>query len=136
MKALTLSQPWATLMAAGAKRIETRSWRTHHRGPLAIHAALGFPAAARLRCADPAFSAALQAAGEWPPEALPRGCVVAVCRLVACERIGPLTVPPKPERSFGDYTPRRWAWVLEDVRRLPRPVPAKGALGLWEWEER
>lgn len=39
MRGLTLTQPWAQLVAADAKRIETRSWRTHYRGPLAIHAA-------------------------------------------------------------------------------------------------
>ena len=27
MKAITLHQPWATLIADGAKTIETRSWR-------------------------------------------------------------------------------------------------------------
>ena len=44
MKALTLTQPWASLVACGAKTIETRSWRTPYRGPVAIHAAKGFPA--------------------------------------------------------------------------------------------
>ena len=43
MKALTLTQPWASLVAIGAKRIETRSWSTPYRGLLAIHAAKGFP---------------------------------------------------------------------------------------------
>jgi hypothetical protein len=38
MKALTLIQPWATLVALGEKQIETRSWDTKYRGPLAIHA--------------------------------------------------------------------------------------------------
>lgn len=38
MKALTLHQPWASLVARGVKTIETRSWSTRHRGPLAIHA--------------------------------------------------------------------------------------------------
>ena len=38
MKALTIRQPWASLIAAGVKTIETRSWRTSYRGPLAIHA--------------------------------------------------------------------------------------------------
>lgn len=38
MKAITLMQPWATLVAIGAKRLETRSWSTNYRGPLAIHA--------------------------------------------------------------------------------------------------
>lgn len=40
MKALTLHEPWATLVALGVKTIETRSWSTAYRGPLAIHAAL------------------------------------------------------------------------------------------------
>lgn len=39
MKALTVHQPWASLIALGHKRIETRSWSTSYRGPLAIHAA-------------------------------------------------------------------------------------------------
>lgn len=43
MKALTVHQPWATLIAIGAKRLETRSWSTSYRGPLAIHAAKSRP---------------------------------------------------------------------------------------------
>lgn len=38
MKTFSLMQPWAMLVALGAKRLETRSWQTHYRGPLAIHA--------------------------------------------------------------------------------------------------
>lgn len=38
MKALTLHQPWATLVAVGAKQVETRGWATRYRGPIAIHA--------------------------------------------------------------------------------------------------
>jgi len=38
MKALTVRQPYATLIARGVKTIETRSWRTNYRGRLAIHA--------------------------------------------------------------------------------------------------
>lgn len=38
MKALSLKQPWASMVANGTKTIETRSWRTSYRGPLAIHA--------------------------------------------------------------------------------------------------
>jgi len=35
MKALTLYQPFASLVALGLKQVETRSWRTSYRGPLA-----------------------------------------------------------------------------------------------------
>ena len=50
MKALTLTQPWATLVAVGENSIETRSWGTSYRGPLAIHSAKGFPRDARELC--------------------------------------------------------------------------------------
>ena len=43
MKALTLTQPWASLMELGQKEVETRSWYTGYRGELVIHAAKGFP---------------------------------------------------------------------------------------------
>lgn len=39
MKAITIWQPWASLLATGAKQYETRSWATSYRGPIAIHAA-------------------------------------------------------------------------------------------------
>jgi hypothetical protein len=38
------------------------------------------------------------------------------------------------ERAFGDYTPGRFAWLLANVKALPEPIPAKGALGLWNYE--
>jgi len=39
MKALSLWNPWATLMVDGHKRVETRSWDTKYTGSLLIHAA-------------------------------------------------------------------------------------------------
>lgn len=48
MKALTLHQPWASLVAIGVKTIETRSWPTSYRGPLAIHAAARSPKPVRV----------------------------------------------------------------------------------------
>ena len=55
MKALSITQPWATLIAIGAKTIETRSWSTLYRGDLAIHAAKGFPRYARETLFEEAF---------------------------------------------------------------------------------
>lgn len=37
MKAITIWQPYASLIAAGLKEYETRSWPTRYRGPIAIH---------------------------------------------------------------------------------------------------
>jgi hypothetical protein len=151
MKALSLTQPWATLVAIGAKRIETRSWATAYRGPLAIHASKGFPQWAREFTADPVVYKAVRlhwrGTSDYP--AYPLGAVVATCRLVSCiptrelreNRIietdpaaccGPFDLSAG-ERALGDYAPGRWAWLLADVELLTLPIPAKGALGLWEW---
>lgn len=41
MKALSIKQPWASLVAAGHKTVECRTWRTNYRGPLLICASQG-----------------------------------------------------------------------------------------------
>jgi len=148
MKALTLTQPWATLVAIGAKRIETRSWVTSYRGPLAIHAAKGFPKDARSFSVNPmCYEAIKNHLTSWPSWmrshiAYPLGAVLATCQLVACVHVETLTNTTKreiyltaQERAFGNYDPGRYAWVLDNVQQLAQPIPAKGALGLWEWKE-
>lgn len=133
MKALTLTQPWAQLVAIGAKKIETRSWNTMYRGPLAIHAALGFPLLAKERLLDLDFFQPLRDAGYETVASMPIGAVVATCELVSVARVqSAANVPDFPERAFGDYSIGRYMWFLADVRMLPEPVSAKGALGLWE----
>jgi hypothetical protein len=147
MKALTLTQPWATLVAIGAKRIETRSWKTSYRGPLAIHAAKGFlQRDVRGFWEDEPFHSALRPGGIWTYPNLMAGSVLAICELVKCLPTvyqpprGPAVFELYPEldtareRAFGDYSPGRYAWILEDVKQLPEPIPAKGALQLWEFE--
>ncbi len=150
MKAISLTQPWATLVAIGAKRIETRSWRTDYRGPLAIHASKGFPVWARTLCREEPFRSALADAGIEMWAELPRGEVVAICTLTGCPRIRARSTDgtpcittldsllwrvPSPEREFGDYSYGRWAWLLKDVEPLAKPIPAIGTLGLWEWKD-
>jgi activating signal cointegrator 1 len=136
MKALSLTQPWATLIALRAKRIETRSWSTPYRGLLAIHAAKGFPRDCQALCYDEPFADALKC----EPSNLPRGAIIAVARLVGCtstERLLLDTNDPAQaaERAFGDYTAGRWAWIIQGVRPLASPIECKGALGLWTTDE-
>lgn len=138
---LTLTQPWATLVAIGAKRIETRSWSTPYRGPLAIHAAKGWSRYDTLLCFDEPFRSALVAGGITTPGDLPLGAVVATCRLVACvpttgiERTPAVDWISDAEMELGDLSDGRYAWLLADVVALPEPIPARGSLGLWRWDE-
>lgn len=127
MKALTLTQPWATLVAIGAKRVETRSWTTNYRGPLAIHAAKGFPREAM------DFARMERTLGRLPAR-IPRSCIVATARLVAVRSTMEVEQEISAlERLYGDYSSGRFAWILDDVQQLAEPIPARGALGLWTW---
>lgn len=126
-------QPWASLVAIGAKRIETRSWPAKYRGPLAIHASKGFPKEARELCLQEPFKSALAKGGYNSPEELPLGVVIAICRLEAVWKIEKEHWIPPDQEPFGNFAPGRYAWDLVEVDKLPEPVPAIGQLGLWEW---
>ena len=130
MKALTLTQPYATAIAMGYKHIETRSWRTSYRGELAIHAAKGFPNWAK------EFAGLEMTQGRLGTSPLPTSAVLCIVTLTDCIRTEDVDPDlPSVERSYGDFTSGRWAWTLENVRVLPEPIAAKGALGLWEWKK-
>lgn len=140
MKALSLTQPWATLVALRAKRIETRSWYTSHRGPLVIHAAQGYPEWAKQYALDPTFRKAL---GDLNPAMLPRGCGLCIVTIVACVKTEHIRKLPElgielhvDELKFGNFEDGRWAWALELDHIFPKPVLAKGAQRLWEWPQK
>lgn len=149
MKAITLWQPWASLIVTGAKKIETRGWATKYRGPLAIHAALTDNQELRtmISCwhfqtglaplkGEPLLLPKLIWSGvKW--EDLPRGVIIATCQIVDCVPTDKMTQKQiEIEQYFGDYTPGRFGWILEDVKPLEKPVTVKGKQGLWNWDER
>lgn len=132
MKALSLWQPWASLIALGAKQYETRSWQTAYRGPLAIHAAKN--RSELDYCYSEPFCSSLKAGGLYKPSDLPFGAVVCIVDLVSISRTATIySEIGDQERAFGNYSPGRYAWELQLVKRLAPPVPARGAQGLWEW---
>lgn len=149
MKAITIMQPWATLIALGAKHFETRSWATKYRGELAIHAGKKVD---REACEKEPFRSVLARHG-YTADNLPVGSVVAICRIVDCwevslclrgdvvlEKDGGNTMREDPigkqEEAFGWYDDGRYAWDLIQIRQLPKPIPAKGQQGLWNWQPR
>jgi hypothetical protein len=135
LKAITLWEPWATMMAIGAKVNETRGQRIHHRGPIAIHAAKNKGGAS-----DEVTNAAIQAFHKRGLE--PKfnfGCIVAVVDLYECrmsEDFGfegvdkELIFVNNDEAGFGDYSPGRFIYRTRDLRPLPKPIPASGCQAL------
>jgi activating signal cointegrator 1 len=163
LPALTLTAPYGTLIALREKRIETRSWATSYRGRIAIHQGKTLGPVYGLRglqrlCDRVEFSNILWRNGVRkgnPPndawaDVLPLGAVIATAELVDCVptdvlvqagEIGRFTEEGAPrvwvltnqERAFGDYGPGRFAWLLDDIRPLAEPIPARGLQGLWRW---
>lgn len=118
MKALTVRQPFAYLIAAGIKRIENRTWPTSHRGALAIHAGRSPPDADALDD--------LGRLGFPIPAGLTYGAIVAVVELLDCVALANL-----PRDLAGDpFAGGPWCWILADARPVG-PIPCKGKLGLW-----
>lgn len=126
MKAISLWQPWASAIAMGLKQVETRHWSPPYTGRLAIHAAK------RMTGVQQACIRDLRAQGIIIPYTLPLGCIVATCELLECwetERVRDSLSPI--ERALGDYSDRRFAWTLTNVRKLDTPVPFVGRQGFF-----
>ena len=137
MRALSLTQPWATLMALGAKRYETRDWSAWGFGQVvAIVASKSFPPACRVLCSQEPFRSVLLANGIEGPTQLPLGAVVALVELVTCiatkaDGIGPglsrmpPVLPATHERHFGDYSPGRYAFITRNAVPIVPTVPVE-----------
>ena len=147
MRAITLWQPFASLVACGHKTVETRSWsppRSLIGERIAIHAA-GRPTQRSEMIAVSSCLPALSPINVTEP--FPRGAVVATARLVEA---GEVVFRSPTARAHwvsfrdgkagheaicacGDYSVGRWLWFLEDIECVDPPVPARGYQGWWEW---
>ena len=112
MKIISIKQPWASLIVNGLKNIENRDWRTHHRGPVLIHASQ--------RQDDITAEELRRRFNVGMPKKMLKGGVVGIVDVVDC-------VDARPSKWFvGDY-----GFVLKNARPL-RFQRSKGQLGLRE----
>lgn len=135
MKALSIRQPWASLIVLGIKDIENRTWATRQRGPVFVHASKGMT---RDEHAD-AIEFAVEAIRADPRNAgatkirtlrelglafdsLPRGGVIGTVEIVDCVN-----------RSESPWFVGDYGFVLANAKPLPFQ-PFKGALGFFEVE--
>jgi len=152
VSAITLHQPWASLIALGIKTVETRSWP----GParlvgrrIAVHAGKRL-----VRQPDDAIDRELRAClGEDWRAFIPTGAVVATVTLAGMARVEHIDRSSghavhddgievgcvvgrgrTPIDPWGDFSAGRWLWFLDGVATLPEPVPAVGHQGFWHWD--
>jgi hypothetical protein len=126
IKALTLHQPWASLVGK-FKNYETRGKATNYRGKIAIHAAV------RQEMTDYQVN---ELADLLVGENIPFGVVVAIADLTDCIKMTEEFINQQSETELrcGLWEVGRYAWKLENVQFLPEPMPARGMPGLWDIE--
>jgi activating signal cointegrator 1 len=125
MRAISLWQPWASAVALGVKRVETRHWSTNYTGSLVIHAAKRWTRAER------EFAEIEHTLGRLPPR-LPLGALVATCTLMGCRLTQDVSYQlGSIERMYGNYEFGRFAWFLTDIKPFAEPIPWKGAQGFF-----
>lgn len=143
---ITLHQPWASLILAGVKPFETRSWAPPVRligKSLGIHAGLTI---ARRVSTEFAQAVTDVLGPDWG-DTVPTGkllCTVTLCGAwktgerigdgtiaTAGTRVGSPTLACFPEDLFGDYAAGRWIWGLKDIVPLLIPAPLRGRQRLW-----
>ena len=137
MKAISLWEPWASAMASGLKRNETRGWPTNYRGELVIQSSKRRPSLEEVGDPETYYEAMR----------MPYGYALCVVELYACVSTEEFTIDgrtgkhslSRAEEELGNYTPGRFAWVTANCRPLKGLVPLRGRQGLWtltEEEER
>lgn len=152
MIAITLWQPWASLIAAGVKSVETRSWAPPENvigRRIAIHAAARrVENHLNLETIDALED---EFGGHWFQD-IPRAAVVCTALLtgayqvltgrqddIGCVDLGARVPGSYPDLcgiqtdAFGDYRQARWLWRLENIEPVNPPIPAKGKQGFWDW---
>ncbi|WP_342234568.1 hypothetical protein [Inquilinus sp. OTU3971] len=138
MRAISTWQPFAHLIAIGAKKIETRPYPLPPAilgQRIAIAATKNIRSAQRRAIEDPFLQDELLRLAVPPLDTLPRGCVVATAIAARSEPITQELVDALSPAEFamGWYAEGRFAWFLEDVIKI-EPVPARGMQGFWHWE--
>jgi activating signal cointegrator 1 len=117
MKALSLWQPWASLIYDGRKTIETRHWEMTHRGPLGIHAA---------KTIDKNYAEVF--GYDW--RSLPLGAMLCIVNVTDCVRF-PLPLAPPDE--YGDFEEGRFGILFTMQKKFATPLVVKGHQGIWQF---
>lgn len=79
-----------------------------------------------------------------PSDLLLTGSIIAVCTLKNCIKVTENnqswailedgTIVSGNDYLLGDYREGNYAWIVQNMKILDQPIPAKGQLGLWEYE--
>lgn len=125
MKAITIKQPWASLIVHGIKDIENRTWRTNFRGRVLIHAACSHGRKFSVNLTDAQTKAAFATiAKDTMSGSLSFGAIIGSVKIIDCVQNHPSIWAEK-----GVYN-----WVLANPIFYERPIEnVKGKLSFWDY---
>ena len=130
MKVLSITEPYATLIKNNVKKIETRSWKTNYRGKLLIHAS-----STKIPKEYKENDEVMKLINI---DKLNFGYIICSCDLVDCIEMTDEFIKKvknnKTEYICGIYKKERYAWILDNIEILDKPIKAKGHLGIWNIE--
>lgn len=131
MKAITVCQPYASLIMMGDKRVENRRWSTHYRGDLIIHAGKS------LKWMPTRYEMKLNPRLEVSKDVLPFGKILGIVTLVDVVHFP----PPEYRQDLSwlksyEHASGPWCWILENPRPFKVPIPWRGAQGLFTIDPR
>lgn len=124
MKALTIKEPWATLIIEGYKKYEFRSWKTNYRGKILIHSGLTLEKDMKERFKE--YNLDYKC-----------GYIIGEAEIVDC-----ILVDKELNEKLRNINPLVYArsnhvetygWKLENIKKYNNPIPCKGKLGLWNY---
>lgn len=129
MKVITIKQPFASLIVAGLKEYEFRTWRTKYRGEIFIHAGKGIDKKAmkKFECYNLDY---------------PSGCIIAKANLVDCIDVDNQVRSILKEKNplvYGNIIKHtEWdgfAFELCNIEKI-KPIVINGQLGLWNYDDK
>lgn len=134
MRAISVMQPYASLIMAGIKLFETRSWSTDYRGRLGIHASKKISPEVLVLCNQEPLKTILQNMACQDPEELPKGALIGSVELLDVKPTN-LMKPDPTQKQLGDWRPGRYAWELAGPKTLKEPIGMIGRLSVYELPE-
>lgn len=129
MKAITIKQPWATLIAEGYKEYEFRTWKTKYRGDILIHAGKGIDKKAMERFKHLNLEYPV---GKIIAKAIITDCVKVDDRLRdVLAKKDPIVYKGVINKTSNDWD--GYGFKLENIEKI-NPIEVNGKLSLWDYD--
>lgn len=126
MKVLSIREPWASIIINGYKKYEFRSWKTNYRGKIFIHASKNIEKDNIKRFEKLNIN--------YSPGFIIGEAEIVDCIPVSSEFENSLII--ENELIYGASRNRTgYAWKLDNIKIIDKPIEVNGHLGLWNYEE-